>query len=128
MRYLVQSEDGVVVKGYWFLSFAKNIAKSIGTNISKPSSGKYSQKLLDHAKQSATDAPKTTSKRVIQKAAEATGDLIGNTITDKITKISKTSQRNNSGTVAKEHNKETPEERYIPSEERQKIIDDLRLV
>ena len=128
MRYLVQSEDGVVVKGYWFLSFAKNIAKSIGTNISKPSSGKYSQKLLDHAKQSATDAPKTTSKRVIQKTAEATGDLIGNTITDKITKISKTSQRNNSGTVAKEHNKETPKERYISSEERQKIIDDLRLV
>ena len=128
MRYSVQPRDRIFVKGYGFLSFAKNMGKNIGKNISKNLSGKYSQKLLDHAKQSATDAPKTTSKRVIQKAAEATGDLIGNTITDKITKISKTSQRNNSGTVAKEHNKETPEERYIPSEERQKIIDDLRLV
>ena len=43
----------------------------------KKSSGKYSQKLLDHAKQSAADALKTTLKRVTQKTAEATGDLIG---------------------------------------------------
>ena len=35
------------------------------------------QKLLNHAKQSARDALKTTSKRVIQKKAEAAGDLIG---------------------------------------------------
>ena len=45
------------------------------------------QKLLDHAKQSATDAFKTTSKRVVQKAAEATGDLIGNNIAKKITEV-----------------------------------------
>ena len=44
-------------------------------------------KLLDHAKQSTTDAFKTASKTVIQKTAEATGDLIGNIIADKITKI-----------------------------------------
>ena len=49
-------------------------------------SGKSSPKLLDHTKQSATDALKTSSRRVIQKAAEATGDLIGN---KKIYKISK---------------------------------------
>ena len=49
-------------------------------------SGKYSQKLFDHAKQSATDGLKTTSKRVIQKTAEATGDLIGNKIPNSITK------------------------------------------
>ena len=35
--------------------------------MSKSLSGKYSQKLLDQAKQSATDALKTSSKRVIQK-------------------------------------------------------------
>ena len=46
---------------------------------------KYSQKLLDSAKKSATDAIKTTSKRAIQKTAEATGDLIYNKIADKIT-------------------------------------------
>ena len=37
------------VKGYRFLSFAKNISKNIGKNISKNSTRKYSQKLLDHA-------------------------------------------------------------------------------
>ena len=50
------------------------MAKNLGKNITKNVSGKYSQKLLDHAKQSATDAFKTTSKRVIQKTADATGD------------------------------------------------------
>ena len=35
---------------------------------------KHSQNLLDHTKQSATDALETTSKRVAQKTAEATGD------------------------------------------------------
>ena len=50
----------------------------------KNMSNKYSQKLVDTAKKSATDAIKTASKRAIQKTAEATGDLIGNKIADKI--------------------------------------------
>ena len=80
--------------------------------------GKYSQKLLDHAKQSATDAVKTTWKRVIQKTTDATVDLIGNKIADKITKVSKNSQQNNSETVMSDHDKKIPEERYISPEER----------
>ena len=48
--------------------------------------GKYSQKPLDYTKQSATDTFKTSSKRVIQKTAEATGDLIGNKIANRIIK------------------------------------------
>ena len=55
------------VKGYGFLSFAKNIGKNISKDKSSNLSGKYSQKLLDHVKHSATDALKTTSKRVIKK-------------------------------------------------------------
>ena len=51
--------------------------KNIGKSICKTLSSKYSQKLLDHAKQSATDVLTTTSERVIQKTAEATGDLTG---------------------------------------------------
>ena len=39
------------------------MSKNIGKNISKKVSGKYSQKLLDHGKQFATDALKTTSKK-----------------------------------------------------------------
>ena len=49
------------------MPFAKNMGKNIGKNISKILSGKYSQKVLDHTKQSAPDAIKTSSKRVIQK-------------------------------------------------------------
>ena len=64
-------------------------------NISKDLSGKYSQKRFDHAKKSATHALKTSSKRVIQKTLEATGDLIGNKIANKITRVSKNSQQNN---------------------------------
>ena len=63
------------------MSFAKNMGKIL--------SNKYGQKPLDSAKTSTVDAIKIASKRAIQKTAEATGDLIGNKIADKITNISK---------------------------------------
>ena len=81
MRYSAEPRERIYVKGYGFLSFAKNMGKSL--------SNKYGQKLLDSAKKSTTDAIKTASKKAIQKTAEATGDLIGNKIADKITAISK---------------------------------------
>ena len=56
------------------------MGKNIGKNISKNLSGKYSQKLLGYAKKSETDALKISSKRIIQKTEEATGDLIVNKI------------------------------------------------
>ena len=52
--------------------------------MGKSLSNKYDQKLIDSAKKSTTDALKTAWKRAIQKTAEATGDLIGNKIADKI--------------------------------------------
>ena len=76
-------------------------------------SGKYSQKLIDHAKQSATDALKTTSKKVIQKTADATGDLIGNKMAHRITYVSKNSQQNYYEKVTNEHDREIPKQRYI---------------
>ena len=90
-RYSVQPRDWKFVKGYGFLSFVKNMGKNICKSMIKNFSSKNSQKLFDHAKQSAANALKTASKREIQKAAEATGDLIGNEIADKITRVSKTS-------------------------------------
>ena len=66
MRYSIEPRDRISVKGYGFLSFAKNMGKSL--------SNKYGKKLLDSAKNSTTDAIKTASKRAIQKTAEATGD------------------------------------------------------
>ena len=68
------------VKDYEFLSFSKYIGKDVSKNIS----GKYSQKPLDHVKQSATNVFKTASKTSIQKTAEATRNLIDNRIADKI--------------------------------------------
>ena len=68
--------------------------KNIGKNRSKKLSGKHNQKLLDHAKQPATDALKTISKRLIKERADATGELIGNRIADRIIKVSKTSPQN----------------------------------
>ena len=35
MRYSVQPRDRIFVKGYGFLSFAKNMRNNIGKNISK---------------------------------------------------------------------------------------------
>ena len=65
---------------------------------------------------------KRLKKKTIKKTAEATGDLIGNKIDDRITKVSNTSPQNISETVINE------KERYIFPEERQKFIDDLRLI
>ena len=53
----------------------------------------FKQKPLDCAKKSTTVAIKTASKRAIQKTSEATRDLIGNTIADKLTSVSKTSPK-----------------------------------
>ena len=63
------------------------MGKDIGKNISNSLSGKYSQKRLDHAKQFATHAIKTSSKRVIKKRAETIGDLICNKIANRISKV-----------------------------------------
>ena len=123
MRYSIESRDRIYGKGYGFLSFAENMGKNL--------SNKCSQKPLDNAKKSATDAIKTASKRAIQKTAEATGDLIGNKIADKTTSVSKIFSSKHSDDeieIDKVSPKDVPKKRYISSEERQQIIDELGLV
>ena len=56
---------------------------------------------------------KTTSKKSNSKTVEATGDLIGNKIANRITKVSRSLLQNNSETITREYFKEIPEERYI---------------
>ena len=75
------------MKGYGFVSFVKNMGTH-ATKVAKNLSNKYSQKLIDSTNKSTTYAIKSASKRVIQKTAEAAGDLIGNEIANKITSIS----------------------------------------
>ena len=48
-----------------FYLLLKKMSKNVGKSVSKNFSCRQSLKLLDHAKQSATDAFKTTSKREI---------------------------------------------------------------
>ena len=60
-RYSIEPKNRIYVKGYAFVSFAKNL------------SNKYSQNLLDTAKKSTTDAIKTSSKRAIRKNSRSNG-------------------------------------------------------
>ena len=124
MRYSIEPRDRIYVKASGFLSFAKNMGKIL--------SNKYSQKLLDSAKKSTTNAIKTASKRAIQKTAEATGDLIGDKIADKITSVSKKSSNNNNNNNNNNNHEDVEitahKKRYISPEERQQIINELRLV
>ena len=51
IKWDIQLNQEIYVKGYGFLSFNKNMGKSL--------SNKYGQKTLDNAKKSTTDAIKT---------------------------------------------------------------------
>ena len=106
MRYSKEPKYRKYVKGYGFLSFARK------------SGDRYGKKLMDAATKTRIDAAKTASKHVVQKAAEATGDLIGNKIADEITSLGKTKSK---------EKEDERKEIYIPPEKRQQIIDDLRL-
>ena len=102
MRYSIEPRERRFVKGYGFMSFARNF------------NDKYSKSLMDLSKTFA----KSTGKKILKETAKATGDLIGNKFADKIT--------------AKPHNKDEvikgiPKQRYISLKERQKIIDELKL-
>ena len=81
MRYSTEPRFRKYVKGYGFLSFAKDVGN------------KYGKKLMDAATKTGMYAAKIASKRVVQKTAEATGDLIGNKIADKITSIGKSKEK-----------------------------------
>ena len=59
MRYSIEPEDKIYVKGYGFLSFAKKM----GTNLSN----KYSEKLLGIAKKLTTDTIKLLQKEQFKK-------------------------------------------------------------
>ena len=115
MRYSIEPRDRVYVKEYGFMSFARSM------------SNKYGKKLVDSATKFATDAIETASKRAIQKTAEATGDLVGNKSAHKITSFSKKSTKK-LPTVDEDAELATHKKRYISPEERQQIIDELRLI
>ena len=106
MRNPTEQNYGKYIEGNGFL----HLQKILAINMVK--------KLMDNATKTGIDGSKTASKWVIQKTAEATGDLIGNKVADKITSLGKIKSK-------EEENKR--QEIYILPEYRQQIIDDLRL-
>ena len=54
---------------------------------------KMVEKIMDTATKTGIDTAKTASKRVLQKTAEATGDLIRNKLADEITLIGKPKEK-----------------------------------
>ena len=98
MRYSTEPKYRKYFKGYGLVSYAKI------------SGEKYGKRLIDTATTTGIDAAKTASKRVVQKPAKATGDLIGNKTADKITSVGKTK--------SKEKNDDR-QEIDIPKEKRQ---------
>ena len=103
MRYSTEPRFRKYVKGYVFLSFARTFSDKCG------------KKIMDTATKTGIDAAKTTSKRVVQKTADTTGDLIVNKIADKITSTGKVKEKKNKAEI------------YIPPEKIPQIIDDLKL-
>ena len=71
MRYSTEPKYRKYVKRYGFLSFARKFGDS------------YGKKLMDTA----------TKTGIVKKTVEATGDLIGNKIIDKITSLGKTKNK-----------------------------------
>ena len=107
MRYSTEPKERRFVKGYGFMSFARNF------------SDKYSKSLMDKGIDVSKKFAKTVGKKVLKETAKAIGDLIGNKIADKITSASKKSHD--------EVNNEILKERYISPKDRQKIINELKL-
>ena len=108
MRYSIEPRERRYVKGYGFMSFARNF------------NDKYSKSLMDKGIDLSKTFAKNAGKKILKETAKATGDLIGNKIADKITSASKKSQSD-------EVINGIPKERYISPKERQKIIDELKL-
>ena len=133
MRYSIEPRKRRFVKEYGFMSFARNFGNKYGKNLMNTAiktgtnfNSKYGKKLTDTAiKRGCKDFATISRKKIVHKTAEATGDLIGNKIADKITSASKKSQ--NEEIQSNEVNNEIPKERYISPKERQKIIEELRL-
>ena len=80
---------------------------------------------MDTATKTGIYVAKTASKKVLQKTAEATGDLTENKIANEITSIGKPKEKIKRKNQKKKKKKK--EEIYIIPEKRQQIIDELRL-
>ena len=125
MRYSLEPSYRKYVQGQEFMSFAKNIGKKYGRKIFDKSidvSNKYGKKILDKSMDASKDFAKIAGKKVLHKSAEATGEMIGNKVADRITKCSRNKALKEDDRIMEE-----TQEIYIPPEKREQIIRDLKL-
>ena len=125
MHSSIEPRERRHVKGYWFLSFARNIG-TLSAKVAKNMSNKYSQKLVDTAKKIYNRCNTDCFKKSYSKNSRSKGDLVGNKIADKITSAPKKSHGDE--IQSNEVNNEILKVRYISPKERQKTIDELRLI
>ena len=78
---------------------------------------KYGKKILDNSLSAGKDFAKIADKKVLTKSEEATGDLIGNKIADRITKCARNKEQ-----IEDDRIMEETQEIIIPPEKREQII------
>ena len=125
MRYSLEPNYRKYVQGQGFISFAKNIGSKYGRKIFDKSidvSNKYGRKILDKSMDASKNFAKTAGKKVLHKSAEATGEMIGNKVADRITKSSRNKAQKEDDRIMEE-----AQEILIPPEKREQIIRDLKL-
>ena len=130
MRYSIEPRYRRYVQGQGFMSFAKNIGNKYSRKIfdksidvGKKMSNIYGRKILDKSMDACKDFAKIAGKKVLTKSAEATGEMIGNKIADRITKISRNKAQKEDDRIMEE-----TQELIIPPEKREQIIRDLKLI
>ena len=96
MRYSIEPRERRYVKGYGFLSSARNFGNKYGKRLMNTAiktgtnfNSKYGKKLTDTAIKTGKDFATIAGKKIVHKTVEATGDLIGIKIANKITSASK---------------------------------------
>ena len=111
------------------MSFAKNIGNRYGRKIfdksidvGKKMSNKYGRKILDKSMDAGKDFAKIAGKKVLHKSAEATGEMIGNKIADRIFRSSRNKAQKEDDRIMEE-----TQEIIIPPETREQIIRYLKL-
>ena len=145
MRHSLEPEYRKYVKGYGFLSFARNFGDKYGKKLINTAiktgtnfNSKYGKKLTDTAIKTSKDLAKIAGKKRIYKLAEATGDLVGNKIADKINSMGRSKELHAEalGPAIKPRSKkgkdetsimEETQEIYISPEKREQIINDIKL-
>ena len=90
-------------------------------DVSKSMKNKYGKKILDNNLSAGKDFAKIAGKKVLTKSTEATGDLIGNKIADRITKSARNKEQKEDDRIMEE-----TQEIIIPPEKREQIIRDLK--